>query len=89
MLRGAWRGRGRGWIAAISAALPVALLLAEGYPAVYTGLLPLWFDLLAAVLLLLYLPPTWKQRFLCAAFAIVFAVAFSKLGLISLLWGGL
>lgn len=85
----AWLGRGRGWIAAISAALPVALLLAEGYPAVYTGLLPLWFDLLAAVLLLLYLPPTWKQRFLCAAFAIVFAVAFSKLGLISLLWGGL
>lgn len=85
----AWFGRGRGWIAAVSAALPVALLFTEGYPALYTGSLPLWFDLAAAILLLVYLPPAWRQRFLCAAFAAAFAIAFSKLGLISLLWGGL
>ncbi len=85
----AWIGRGQGWVAAIAAALPAALLFAEGYPALYIGSMPLWFDILAAMLLLVYLPPTWKQRLLSAAFSIALAVIFSKIGLISLLWGGL
>lgn len=84
-----WFGRGRGLLAAIAAALPIALLLTEGYPALYTGSLPRWFDILWAVLLLVYLPPTWKQRFVCAALSVALALAFSKIGLISLLWGGL
>lgn len=57
-----WFGHGKGLLAAVAAALPIGLLVAEGYPAYYAHQVPLILDLLFAVALLLILPKGWKQK---------------------------
>ncbi len=62
-----WPARRKGWDAAVALAVPVGLLVAEAltlrhYLVRGLHLGPLAFDLVAAVLLLWLLPPTWAQR---------------------------
>jgi hypothetical protein len=69
-----WFSRGKGRLAIISAALPIALLITEGYPAYYTYQAPLVFDLCCAVALLIMLPKTWKQKGMTFIISIALAV---------------
>jgi len=57
-----WFSRGKGWIANVCAALPISVLFAWGYPAFYTYRIPLVFDLLYAVVLMIVLTKTWRGK---------------------------
>ncbi len=77
-----WFARGKGWWAALSAALPISLLIVQGYPFLYTFHLSRGFDLLAATVLILLLPKTGLQRLRIIAFTAAFALIFEKLGIL-------
>ncbi|MDR2888302.1 MAG: hypothetical protein LBV33_00475 [Lachnospiraceae bacterium] len=79
-----WFSRGKGWFAMTSAALPIALLLAEGYPAYYTYQIAHVFDLCCAAVLLIVLPKIWKQRMVVLMLSIVLTVIISRLNIYSL-----
>lgn len=84
-----WYSRGTGWVAAFCAALPTSLLLLEGRGAFYTMSVSRGFDILAAGLLLLLLPSGAQQRLrILPVVAMMFLIA-SRLGLLSLVFGGL
>lgn len=57
-----WYARGDGWKAAFCAALPISLLLAEGYSFIYTFSIPRGFALFSAVLLFMIVPTSCQQR---------------------------
>jgi hypothetical protein len=59
---GVWYARGDGWLAALGAALPIGVLLYEGYPFYYAPSPPRGFALAAAGLLFLILPRSMPQR---------------------------
>jgi hypothetical protein len=69
-----WQARGAGWPAALSAALPAGLLIAQGYPFVYTFAPVLAADWLFAGLLLWRLPPDRAQRLRASALALAVAI---------------
>lgn len=68
-----WFSRGKGWMAAVSAALPISILLAWGYPAFYTYKIPLILDMLYAVVLVVILPKTWRQKAITLVISCVLA----------------
>jgi len=80
-----WFSRGKGIIANICAALPVSVLLACGYPAVYTHNPVYIIELVFAVVMLLVLPKTWKGRAVTTGVAAVFAIIIVQSRLISFL----
>jgi hypothetical protein len=80
-----WFSRGKGWLAIISAALPAALLLTEGYPAYYTYQVPLIFDLCCALALLIILPKTWKQKGFTLIISMALAVMMASFHVLSFL----
>jgi hypothetical protein len=83
-----WFSRGKGWPAIVSSALPVALLIAEGYPAYQTDLIyrePFVFDLCCAVALLIILPKTWKRKGLTLIISITLAVILASFHVLSFL----
>lgn len=80
-----WYARGAGWLAAILAAVPIGLLMAEGYPFVYTLSVPLGFDLAAAVVLLFVVPRGWQQRWRVLPLALLLAWVMDGAGLLYLL----
>lgn len=80
-----WLSRGKGIFANISAAIPSSILFACGYPAVYTKSPVLVLDLFFAILLLILLPKTWKERAIATGTAIILCVAIVQLHLISYL----
>ncbi len=77
------------WIAALCAAMPIGLLVSEGYPFFYTFAIPFGFDILSAIILFLLLPINHKQRLriFTSAFLIVFILRNSNA--LSYLFGGL
>lgn len=84
-----WHGRGKGWIAALCASLPVALLLLEGYPVYYTGRAALAFDIVAAVVLFVLLARTARQMLYTGAWTAVAFVVMHRVDLLSRVFGGL
>lgn len=56
-----WFSRGKGWIAAVCAAIPISLLISEWYTPAYFFSIPRGFDLILAVLLFVLLPPKRSQ----------------------------
>jgi hypothetical protein len=65
-----WFSRGQGWIAALAAGAPIAMLLSQGYPFIYTLSIMPAFDLLAAIALFIILPCGKKQYFKTALVAL-------------------
>jgi len=57
-----WYAKGNGWRAAFCAALPISLLLVEGYSFFYTLSIPRGFDIILAGLLFIILPANHFQR---------------------------
>ncbi|HOQ97315.1 MAG TPA: DUF6518 family protein [Anaerolineae bacterium] len=84
-----WYARGRGWLAALCAAAPVALLLAEGYAFLYTRSMPLGFALLAALVLFVALPADKRQWLRTTPLVAILFLLITQLHLQSLLFGGL
>lgn len=84
-----WFSRGDGWTAALSAAMPIGLLISEGYPFAYMFQITLEFDILSAFILLLILPINKKQclRIFISTLLIVFILMNSNI--LSYLFGGL
>jgi len=84
-----WFSRGNGWSAALCAALPIGLLVSEGYPFFYMFKITLGFDILSAIILFLILPMNKKQwlRILTLELLIVFILRNSNA--LSYLFGGL
>jgi len=80
-----WLSRGKGIIANICAAMPASILLACGYPALYTRQPVLILDLIFAALLLMILPKTWKERAIATGIALILAIIIVQLRLISYL----
>ena len=66
-----WLSRGKGIIANICAAMPASILLACGYPALYTHQPVLILDLIFAALLLMILPKAWKKRAIATGIALI------------------
>jgi hypothetical protein len=80
-----WFSRGKGWLAIISAAFPVALLITEGYPAYYTYQAPLVFELCCAVALLIILTKTWRQKGIAFIISMALAVIMISFRVLSFL----
>ena len=80
-----WLSRGTGIFANICAAIPASILLACGYPALYTHQPVHFLNLIFAVLLLIILPKSWKEKATSAGISLIFAVIIVKLGLMSYL----
>ncbi|MFZ7946995.1 MULTISPECIES: DUF6518 family protein [Bacillaceae] len=66
-----WYAKGNGWRAAFYGALPISVLIAEGYSFFYTFSIPSGFDLFAAVLLFINLPANHFQRLRMLPFLMV------------------
>ena len=84
-----WYARGNGWVAAVCAALPISLLILEGYSFYYTLIFAQGFDLMAAILLLFVLPKNKRQCFCILPLVILFCFLMQRTHLISMLFGGL
>jgi hypothetical protein len=79
-----WHARGNGWIAATCAALPISLLLAEGYSFTYVWSIPALapprgFALLSAAFLIMVLPASHLQRLRILPIAIAMSLAIQHL----------
>lgn len=84
-----WFSRGKGWVAAFCAALPIGLLLAQGYSFLYVFSVVLGFDLFAAILLLVILPRPKVQYLKVVPMSILIAVILRNSNILSYLFGGL
>lgn len=80
-----WHGRGDGWSAALCAALPISVLVAEGYPFVYTYSAPRAFDLAAAALLFILVPRGGAQKLRVLTLMLGLALAIDRFRLLALL----
>jgi len=84
-----WFSRGKGYIAAVCAAVPISLLFTEGYPFFYTGNILLGFDIAAAILLYFLTAQGKKQKIMALPFIAVFFILFESTNFLSLVFGGL
>lgn len=84
-----WFSRGKGWIAALCSAIPISLLVTEGYPFFYIFDLTLGLDILFAFILFLILPMNKIQRLRTFTWAILIVFILIKSDAQSYLFGGL
>lgn len=80
-----WFSKGTGATAIITAALPIAVLFAWGYPAFYTYRLTLFLTLIFGLLLNVLLPKGRKQMAIVFVLSIILAFLISKFHLLSYL----
>ncbi|MEW8956696.1 hypothetical protein [Clostridium sp.] len=69
-----WFSRGKGIISIVSSSLPIALLLAHGYPALYTQRISLYISLICGIILNLILPRTPKMKIFVFSFSLLLAI---------------
>jgi len=84
-----WFSKRNGWISALCAALPIGLLISEGYNFFYTFSPVSGFDLIAAIILFCILPNDKYQYLKVSIFTILTSVFLSKFSLLSYIIGGL
>jgi hypothetical protein len=84
-----WFSKGKGWFAAFCAALPIGLLLSQGYPFFYSFSSVRGFDILAALLLLALLPRQKVQYLRVAATGVLIAFILSFSNILPYIFGGL
>lgn len=69
-----WYSKGAGWTAAFCAAMPIGLLVAEGYPFFYTYSITFGIELLFAIILFFMLQANKKQglrKFVCIVLLVI------------------
>lgn len=84
-----WFSRGNGWIAALCAALPISLLVSEGYPFFYMFVITLGFDILAVIILFLVLKMNKKQWLRVITSVLLIEFILIKSNALSYIFGGL
>ena len=77
-----WYASGMGWFAAVCAALPISLLVVEGYNFYYTFSITAGLDLLFAVILFLIFSKDWKQRMRIASITIFISIVLARIGIL-------
>lgn len=83
-----WNSWGREWVGAVCAAVPVSLLIAEGWKFYQSFAWPLIFDIVCAVILYLVLAPGKNQKLMALPFIIVFTFALVYFDVFSRFLGG-
>lgn len=83
-----WHSGDKEWLGAACAAVPISLLLAEGYPIYHSLSVSLGFDIVCAVLLYILLAPSKNQKLMAMPFIIVFTFALVYFDLFSRISGG-
>lgn len=83
-----WHSRDREWIGAACAAVPISLLIAEGYPIYHSLSISLGFDIICAVILYILLAPGKNQKLMALPFIIVFTFALVYFDVFSKILGG-
>jgi hypothetical protein len=84
-----WFSRGEGWGSAFCAALPIGLLLTQGYSFFYVFSMVLGLDLFAALLLLVILTKSKAQYLKVIPMVILIVIILRNSYLLSYLFGGL
>ncbi|KAJ52410.1 putative membrane-anchored protein [Clostridium tetanomorphum] len=84
-----WYSRGQGWIAAICTALPIGLLMSNGYRFLYLFNATSGFDILAAIFLYFILPTAKEQLFKILSCAIVITYIIRYSSILNYIFGGL
>ncbi|WP_052210536.1 DUF6518 family protein [Thermoanaerobacter sp. YS13] len=82
-----WFSRKEGWVASLSAALPIGILASEGYSFLYTFSPYSGFNLFAAIILFFILPKNKSQYIKVFIFAMLISVLLSKSYLLSYIMG--
>ncbi|WP_186577185.1 DUF6518 family protein [Aquibacillus kalidii] len=85
----AWYGRGEGWVAAFCAALPIGLLLSQGYPFFYLFSVVFVFDILAATILFIVLPRTKYQKLKVITVSLLISYSLVNSDILLYIFGGL
>lgn len=83
-----WNSWGKEWVGAICAAVPISLLIAEGYPVYHSMAWSLIFDIVCAVILYVVLAPGKMQKLMALPFIIIFTFALVYFGVLSRVFGG-
>jgi len=82
-----WFSRKEGWVASLSAALPIGILVSEGYSFLYTFSPYSGFNLFAAIIPFFILPKNKSQYIKVFIFAMLISVLLSKSYLLSYIMG--
>lgn len=83
-----WHSGDKEWLGAACAAVPISLLLAEGYPIYHSLSVSLGFDIVCAIILYILLAPGKNQKLMAMPFIIVFTFALVYFDLFSRIFGG-
>lgn len=84
-----WFARGNGWIAAFCAAMPIGLLVVEGYPYFYMFTITFGLDILFAIILFLILPVSKTQSVRILTCTILIALILEHSNVLTYIFGGL
>ena len=83
-----WHAGAREWLGAVCAAVPISLLIAEGFPIYYSRSISLAFDIICAIVLYVLLCNGKVQRLMALPFIIVFVVALVYFDAFAKIFGG-
>lgn len=83
-----WHSGDKEWMGAACAAVPVSLLLAEGYPVYHSMSISLGFDIVCAAALYVLLAPSKNQKLMALPFIIAFTFALVYFDVFSKILGG-
>jgi len=83
-----WHSKEKGWKGGICAAVPISLLLMEGYPIIHSASMVLGFDILCAIILFIILPHGMGRKLYAIPSMMVFLFALVYFDVYSKLIGG-
>ena len=83
-----WHAGDKEWLGAGCAALPISLLIAEGYPIYHSMSVSLGFDIVCAIILYILLAPGKKSKLMALPFIMAFTFALVYFDVFSKIFGG-
>ena len=83
-----WHAGDKEWLGAGCAALPISLLIAEGYPIYHSMSVSLGFDIVCAIILYILLAPGKNQKLMALPFIMAFTFALVYFDVFSKIFGG-
>lgn len=83
-----WHAGAKEWLGAVCAAVPISLLIAEGYPVYYSRSFSLLFDMICAIVLYILLCNGKVQRLMALPFMIIFVFALVYFNAFARIFGG-